>query len=116
MISSLTVMRESTRFGCPLQQRTCILAFAALGLLFHSPADAKKRPHPRHFARIRTITIEPTNVFDPHVEGENHWPFTWANAVHITTRQRVIREELLFKPGDAADPEVFAESERVLRS
>jgi outer membrane protein assembly factor BamA len=83
---------------------------------FPTPADSAKRKHRSNAPIIRNILINPKNVFDPGIPGENKWPYTWANFVHITTHAGVIRHELLVKPGQPADPEAVAESERLLRS
>ena len=88
---------------------------AAAGLLFlASASEASRRPPPKT-VQIRTINVEVKNVFDPEVPGENHWPFTWANFLHIRTRASVIRKALLMKPGDVVDRAILEESERNLR-
>jgi outer membrane protein assembly factor BamA len=86
-----------------------VLAFAL------SPAgvvEAKKSNAPL----IRFIIIHPKNVFDPNVPGEDRWPYTWANFLHITTRDSVVRRALLVKPGEPADKDLLDESERLLRT
>lgn len=77
-------------------------------------ADPYREP-PLAPPRVRRILIDAKDVFDPSIPGEGRWPFTWGNALHIQTREQVIRREILLLPGDLADPELLAESERNLR-
>jgi outer membrane protein assembly factor BamA len=89
----------------------------ALGSLFiwTSVAEARRSPPPQN-VEIHAINVEVKNVFDPEVPGENHWPFTWANFLHIRTRASVIRKALLMKPGDKVNRSLLEESERNLRT
>jgi len=59
---------------------------------------------------------ERLDVFDPRVPGEAWWPFQIANKIHFTTREGVIRQEILLKPGDPWDELKALESERNLRA
>jgi hypothetical protein len=65
---------------------------------------------------IVTITVIRDDIFDNTLPATSSWPYRWANHLHVTTRERYIRSLLLFKVGDPLDPEVIAESERLLRS
>lgn len=65
---------------------------------------------------IGEIEIERKEIFDPAREDEDHWIFRLANTLHIATREAVIRQELLFAPGDPLDPELLAQTERNLRA
>jgi len=60
--------------------------------------------------------INRLNVFDPRIPGEDWWPFRVANKIHFTTRERIIRQELLLGPGDPYDQLKVWESERNLRA
>jgi len=60
--------------------------------------------------RIEEIRIRSENVVAP----TDPWPRI-LNIVHVKTKERVIRRELLFNEGDIYDSEVVAESERNLR-
>ena len=40
----------------------------------------------------------------------------WLNVFHVKTRDEVIKREILLQPGDLYDPDLAAESERILRS
>src|SRR6185437_6289764 len=50
------------------------------------------------------------------VPGENHFPYTWASALHIRTRAAVIRRQLLMRRGDYVDRDLMEEAERNLRA
>ncbi len=65
---------------------------------------------------VSSIRVERINVFDPSVPGENWWPFRIADKIHVVTRERVVRDELLFAPGDRLSPLKALESERNLRA
>jgi hypothetical protein len=67
-------------------------------------------------ARIGRIQLDPENVFDPSKPDEDKSFYKVANRLHITTREAVVEEALLFKPGDLYDPVVILESERLIRS
>ncbi len=64
---------------------------------------------------IEGIRIERLNVFDLSLPGEDYWPFRFANKIHVVTRQKVVRRELLLHPGDPWDPLLALESERNMR-
>ncbi|MBK8482356.1 MAG: BamA/TamA family outer membrane protein [Proteobacteria bacterium] len=49
------------------------------------------------------------------VDHDDPWP-RWLNLVHVTTRERVIRQELLLHAGERYDAALVAESERNLRA
>lgn len=65
---------------------------------------------------IAEVRVVRTNVFDPAAPGEDWWPFRVADRLHFVTRERVVREELLLRPGDRWDSLKALESERNLRS
>ena len=67
-------------------------------------------------ARIVAITIVRSDVFDLTDPGTDSWPYRAANALHVVSRESFIRSLLLFSEGDAVDPALLAESERVLRA
>ena len=70
--------------------------------------------------RIGRITIESTSVYTPEeveaVGGAENVVRRTMNGLHVTTRETVIRHELLFAEGDLYDPSVLDETERNLRS
>jgi len=65
---------------------------------------------------IEDVSVVKKNVFDPTAPGENYWFFRLANYLHLSTRSVVIRNALLFKPGDTVPQELIEESERNLRA
>ncbi len=65
--------------------------------------------------RIGKITIEPLDVYSP-IEAEHGSLYRLADRLHIETRRSVIREFLLFREGDAYQPERLEETERNLRA
>ena len=64
---------------------------------------------------ITNVTVVSTEVFDPKTPGEDLRILGWANALHIVTREGVIRRELLFAEGEPLDPLLVQETERNLR-
>jgi hypothetical protein len=55
------------------------------------------------------------DVFDLAHRGALSWPYRLVNALHITTKERLVRSVLLFKENDPLDPGKLAESARLLR-
>ncbi len=66
-------------------------------------------------AVIGKLVFARQNVFDTSLPGENKSIFRLANRWHVITRESVIREQLLFAPGDQFSARLLAESERILR-
>ena len=66
-------------------------------------------------AEIGEIVIERENVFDPSNPKENNWLYRFANRVHIVTRDKVVRKQLLIASGDDYSKRLSDESERILR-
>jgi hypothetical protein len=68
---------------------------------------------------IRSIAIIPLSPFGTNLNDTSERAKTGSgkllNALHIDTRKYVIRKNLLFKPGDPVDPQVFSDNERLLR-
>jgi hypothetical protein len=67
-------------------------------------------------AVIGTIRIHNADIFDPTQPGESGWLYRTANKLHINTRRGVIRNQLLFKPGEPYVHRVVQETERILRA
>lgn len=61
---------------------------------------------------IGQIAIERQQVFDPG----GGWLERAANNTHMLTRDRVIRRDLLFKPGDKLDPQLIVRTKQLIRS
>lgn len=92
-----------------------LLAFLSIA----PPAEAYRRQRPADAPApiISRITIRATSIFDLDTNAQlRHIPYSTANALHIRTREQVIRRELLFKEGDRLDPFLIAETERNLRA
>lgn len=66
-------------------------------------------------AIIGEIILDKQNVFDLSKPGENNWLYRLANRWHIITRDSVIRNQLLIRPGDPFSGRLLEESERLLR-
>ena len=66
-------------------------------------------------AIIGEIFYDKKNVFDTTQPGENKSLFRLANRLHIITRDSVIEQQLLFRPGDKYSKRLLEESERLLR-
>jgi len=49
---------------------------------------------------IVAIRCERFNIFDTSDRKTSSWPYRWANALHVRTRERLIRSVLLFTEGD----------------
>ena len=64
---------------------------------------------------IDTIIIENGNVFHGIADGAPEFVVRLANALHIPTRQWVIRRRLLLDKGDTLEPARLEETERALR-
>lgn len=64
---------------------------------------------------IVAVQINRHDVFDLDDPSTSAWPYRWANALHILTREEFIRRLLLFKVGDVLDPVRLEETEIILR-
>jgi hypothetical protein len=64
---------------------------------------------------VSSIRVERLDVFDVEALGALQSLGRIANALHVRTREGLIRDLLLFREGDAVSPEVLRESESVLR-
>ncbi len=67
-------------------------------------------------AVIGEVVIRNENIFDTADPREDNWLFRAVNKLHVKTRPWLIRDQLLFRTGDAYDRRVLDESERILRS
>lgn len=64
---------------------------------------------------IGTIVLEKQDVFDLSNPKENNRLYRLANRFHIITRDSVIEQQLLFKPGDVYSKRLVEETARILR-
>jgi hypothetical protein len=67
-------------------------------------------------ATVGEILIEPEDVFDSSVAGDDATLFHLVNRLHVTTRPQTLESQLLFASGSLYSGHALAESERILRS
>jgi hypothetical protein len=67
-------------------------------------------------AVIGQITVIPGDIFDPNIPSESGWVYRTANKLHINTRAKVIKQQLLFKTGERYINRMVEETERILRA
>lgn len=66
-------------------------------------------------ARIGDVRIDAANIFDTSRAEEDTALFRLANRLHVSTRSATIRDQLLFRSGEAYRGRLLEESERILR-
>jgi outer membrane protein assembly factor BamA len=67
-------------------------------------------------AAIGRIDVYVQNIFDLADPREDRWLYRLANHLHYRTRERTVRQQLLFASGERLSAGRLAESERILRS
>ena len=65
---------------------------------------------------VGSIILDKSDVFDLSNPEENNALYRLANRLHIITKDKVIRKQLLFQSGDAYSARLVGESERILRN
>ncbi len=93
---------------------TCLFAAAAP----ESAAQAAQAAQACAMGTISEITFNRQKPFLPAATSEEAslgWLFRGLNSIHITTKERVVRWEILFEEGDCFDPVLLQDSERQLR-
>jgi len=90
-----------------------VAAAPEAGTLEPIPSDAELE---QSGAVIGAILVDNQNIFDPQDPREDHKIFRLANRLHIKTRAYVIRQQLLFRPGERFSRRLLEESARILRS
>ena len=94
-------------------RKLCLLAtMCACGSAHAAQAEPQFKPFVQTIDRIIVINGD---VFDLNNPKENKSLYRFANRIHINTREEVIKEFLLFQPGDTLSMQKLAESERILR-
>ncbi len=88
-----------------------------LALLAAGPAVPSPLPGAEGFAgkRVRHILIDHKDIFDTSLPAENKLFYRTVNRLHFSTRDKAIRHQLLIREGDAFNPLLVRESERLLR-
>lgn len=66
-------------------------------------------------AFIGDVNILNGSIFDLQDPAEDKTLYRLANRAHMTTRPHIIRQQLLFHPGDRLSKQTIEESERILR-
>ena len=87
----------------------------ALSLVLSAPVAPAAFAEDIEGYTIGRITIIRNNIFDLSKPEESGAIGRWGNRLHIVTREKVIRQELLFKEGDPFNSKFIEESERNLR-
>jgi hypothetical protein len=89
------------------------LAAAGLSVLiaFGGAAPALAAP-PKKVRRIRIVSKD---IFDTSRPSENEQFYRLVNKLHISTKEHIIRREMLLREGDVYVPRLKRESERALR-
>jgi outer membrane protein assembly factor BamA len=64
---------------------------------------------------IGEIIVQRHSIFDESSEAQQNGAFRFANDIHFLTKERVVRDYLLFATGDVFDDARLLESERLLR-
>jgi len=92
---------------------------AALLLLAPIGAAAEKMPEgvelERQNAVIGKIVLDKSDVFDLSNPDENKALYRLANRLHIVSKDKVIRKQLLFQSGSLYSERLIGETERILR-
>ena len=90
------------------------LAAASVGVASERPCA---RPDEGAAAGLTVdrVVVDRHDIFETR-DGTLAWPYRLANRLHTQTREDVIRRELLLGPGDCADGEAIAQTERNLRA
>lgn len=87
-----------------------IATIISLVIIFFSTSYSFAEKYVRHIDIIRK------NVFDNELEQTSNFIYKIANNIHVVTRDRVIRREILLKPGDPFNVEQLKVSMRNIRS
>lgn len=77
-------------------------------------AGADKEPSYRGY-RIENIYVIRRQIFDTSIPSENKLVYRAINHLHVATKEKTVREQLLFQKGDLYDPALALETERALR-
>lgn len=102
---------------------TVVLAMVMLlsaGVARGSTVDSTRRPDDTlsvfEGRAIDTIAIEPRNIYDQNEPENRRKIFRLANSLHIVTRKKIVRQEVLFRVGDPYSTRLAEEVGRNLRS
>ncbi len=90
--------------------RICLLTYFSLLVILFQSIIANGESY------VRKIDIVRLNVFDRQLENDDNFVYRLANKLHIVTRERVVRRELLLRTGDYFDREALEQSVRNIRT
>ena len=76
--------------------------------------DEKRFDIPEH-SKIGQIHYTRLQIFDESDPRENNRAYRWANRFHVTTREDVISNQVLFSSGESYDTRLMEETARLLR-
>lgn len=109
-------MAVSLRTGLPFRVRVWqIFLSVVAGVAAVTPAAGQGGAESPGVV-VRKIVMERAPIFEQKDLDRIPWlPLSWANKLHVDTREDVILNELLFEEGGYLDPEHLQESERKLR-
>lgn len=79
-------------------------------------ADTESNPTTNQAITINSINIDVKPIFDKNNPKENNWLFRLANRLHIPTRKKVIRDDLLFATNEPLNEHLLNSSERTLNT
>ncbi len=108
-------LQRSLGRGASMRRCAGALVAALLGVPMMVLAQSASEPLPGDCHRIASIRLVRLEVFDTSIPEEDNALFRLANWLHFNTRESTLRQLLLFKTGDAYDPRLLQESERLLR-
>lgn len=106
MVAYMRVPRSPTLMR-PLICLSLVLAFPVWA---DEPAD-EDAP----MGVVNAVRFDIQNVFDLSNPEEDRALYRWMNRLHIVTREKTVRKQLLFAPGDVVSQRLIDESERILR-
>ncbi len=93
-----------------------VIKLLAITILISSIVFANDTDLRQYHGRIiRKIEIVRKNVFEDQSKDGSFFVYKWADAIHVKTKERIVRRELLFAEGDSLDEERVLESQRNIR-
>jgi NOL1/NOP2/fmu family ribosome biogenesis protein len=92
-----------------------MFALGTVALLTLSSVAASDSDEDLEGLPIVRIVFDRSNIFDTADPKTSAWFYRWANALHIVTKERFLRQMVLFKEGDPYSPKIAEESARLIR-
>ena len=107
------VSGEAHEFGAEVQHVAVHPGYGPPDYTPGLPSDATLE---KEGAVIGEVLIDNQNIFNLDDPKDDNKIFRLADRLHIKTRAKVVRQQLLFKPGDRYSHRLVEESERLLRA